>query len=292
MMPRKLFAGIVNAHVEDDETSLPDGMVLSREHVGLFGGFFAHADRLTPDHPFPNRIHPVKVDIGYEITTQLSIPALSADGQDVEQLDQLRLCLFLLRLICAPEIHAPVYSSVPLADVAGRSEGPLHPFELLRHSPFRSQNGLATVTTRHTDWLGSNWERAHTLFDTEPRFRLALQAFDRSIAGGDLGLFMLGLWSGLEALFSPSDRGELRFRLAATIGVYLEPPGKQREALWRRTRKLYDVRSKITHGGRVKDFEQQVVETYEILQKTLIRCVERGKIPDPSELTRDLLTGT
>ena len=53
----------------------------------------------------------------------------------------------------------------------------------------------------------------------------------------------------LEALFSPSDQGELSFRIALSIAHLLAKDDLERERIFQFTKKMYACRSKLFHGA-------------------------------------------
>ncbi len=56
-------------------------------------------------------------------------------------------------------------------------------------------------------------------------------------------------WTGLESLFSPSDQGELRYRMSLYIACLLGGTPEERLKICRRIKKTYDCRSMIVHGS-------------------------------------------
>lgn len=94
------------------------------------------------------------------------------------------------------------------------------------------------------------------------------------------------LWSGIEALFGVES--ELRFRLATSVAVALEPRGTERRNLYEAMKRHYDVRSKAVHGGRVsqKILHQHVLDVRSLLSRLLCRFVEIGKVPSQHDIEK------
>ena len=69
----------------------------------------------------------------------------------------------------------------------------------------------------------------------------------------------------------------------ATIASYLEPPGKERWACYRRVKKLYDARSKAAHGSQVEEADP-LFETYALLKRALTRMIEDNYVPTREDL--------
>jgi hypothetical protein len=91
------------------------------------------------------------------------------------------------------------------------------------------------------------------------------------------------LWAGFEALLGVT--AELRFRISALLATYLRPPGAERLSLFRRLKKLYDVRSMIVHGAPVKDkaVVAHIQEVRGVLSELLCRITEGGRCPTGDE---------
>jgi hypothetical protein len=100
---------------------------------------------------------------------------------------------------------------------------------------------------------------------------------------------MLALWGGLEQIFAPS-AGELRFRVAALLGSYLEDPGPARHELYKQVLEPYNERSIAAHTAQDVDI-QPLVRTYVIMRNALVRMIDEGKIPKQSDLESLLFAG-
>ena len=94
------------------------------------------------------------------------------------------------------------------------------------------------------------------------------------------------LWSGIEAIFGINT--ELRFRLATMIAALLEPRGAARRSMYRRVKRLYNVRSRIVHGGKASDEEiaEHIVEVRALLSGLLCQFVEGRKIPSETDIEK------
>jgi hypothetical protein len=60
---------------------------------------------------------------------------------------------------------------------------------------------------------------------------------------------LLDLTIALEALFSPTDQIELRFRISQSLALLLGKDGKDRKEIFDFAKKMYDERSGFVHGG-------------------------------------------
>jgi hypothetical protein len=92
------------------------------------------------------------------------------------------------------------------------------------------------------------------------------------------------IFSAIEALIDVEQ--ELRFRISMTVAKLLSDDPIERPRLFRKLKKLYDVRSKCVHGGgttREKIIECRD-ESLEILRQLIIFLVAKGELPDKQSL--------
>lgn len=119
-----------------------------------------------------------------------------------------------------------------------------------------------------------------------PDFNVAFQAFDQSNWVTEPSSALVLIWGGLERLFAPSNQ-ELRYRTAATIASYLDPPGVARRKHYKAIQKLYDARSKAAHGSGAPD-SITLQESYALLQQVLTKIIEQDHFPTHDELEANL----
>jgi hypothetical protein len=120
----------------------------------------------------------------------------------------------------------------------------------------------------------------------EARFMHAITAFNEHPHHANVRMSCVSLWSGIESIFSID--AELRFRISAYVAAYLRERGNGRLNLYKRMKKLYDLRSKAVHGGKLSDDDiaDHVKEVREILAECLVKIVQNGSIP-----SQDVLDG-
>lgn len=284
----EIFAGIAGSKLGVDKADLGQGIVLSQTYAYASAGFFMWFNKLTPEVPFPNQLRNVEGGFGYEILMQLQVPIRSELGAGRDRLEIVRWIGMLLRLIHVPEVHIPIVSTGPFS--AGLSDvGPsFHPLELGRRFVLTSGGGAKELSADHLRWITHHWKAGFDLFRGDRRLNLAIKTFDDGANTGEPALYLLSMWSGLEALFSQS-QSELSFRLSAAIAAFLEPPGRGCYDLQRRIKRLYDVRSKIVHGNaKSVDFKEPLIQTDEVVRNVIIRIIESNAVPNPEELMRRL----
>jgi hypothetical protein len=284
----EFFAGIAGAQLKDEKVNLGWGITLAQTYAQLWVGFFMHCDRALSLGSLPRRVIAAPGGFGFDIAIELYMPATFEPPYGASRLETVRWICTLLRLIHAPQLHAPIVSTHPFSEALTDDAVDLYPFELERRS-LLARTGEALLTEQAIAWVINHWEPSLKLFRENPRFSLAVNAFDSGANSADYGLYLLSLWSGLEALFSPAE-AELSFRISAAIAVFLEPPGKKRYELQKTVAKLYGVRSKITHGAKSRpDLTNSLLQTYTIMRTTLVKAIEKNGVPDPQQLTRELL---
>jgi hypothetical protein len=61
---------------------------------------------------------------------------------------------------------------------------------------------------------------------------------------------LIDYWIGLEALLSPNNEGELRFRVSLRLASILGKDANDRADIYRDTKASYDLRSATVHGSR------------------------------------------
>ena len=91
------------------------------------------------------------------------------------------------------------------------------------------------------------------------------------------------IWSGIEGLFQIDF--ELSFRLSIYIAKYLSPRSRARQkAIFEEVKKLYGIRSKAVHGGKLKEPNDAVKNSLEMLRRLVVKSAERGALPKSDEL--------
>lgn len=92
------------------------------------------------------------------------------------------------------------------------------------------------------------------------------------------------LWSGIESLFNVST--EVSFRVSLYIARFLAGQDDiKANEIFKKTKKLYNIRSSAVHGNKIKDDISSFVEESALLLNQLIkRCAEIGELPDIDKL--------
>jgi hypothetical protein len=184
----------------------------------------------------------------------------------------------LLSAVFASEISQNIESESPAEKVTGQSA--------LRVTNAHLHGGRREpVELDESDclWLEQHFQSARELLGNEafassmhclasyhwhphPRSRLAL------------------LWAGIEGLFKIES--ELTFRLSLTAAKFLEPDDRDAaRTTFISIKRLYKHRSLAVHGGKLKgDSNVLVLESAQLLQSLIRRCIEFQALPDVDEL--------
>jgi hypothetical protein len=126
----------------------------------------------------------------------------------------------------------------------------------------------------------------------EKQFLLALDRFNRGAERQKYEDRLIDYWVALEALFSPADQQELRYRLALRIAYLLADSAAERLTLYDAVRGSYDARSAVVHGRAPKvSMEDITGDTEDILRRALRRILFLPEAFDPDQLDRTLVLG-
>jgi hypothetical protein len=138
------------------------------------------------------------------------------------------------------------------------------------------------VSSAKHRWIADHYNSAKTLLDKD-RYRDAVHCLSsyrwHSMPRAQLAL----LWSGIEGLFGVDY--ELSFRLSLYAARFLSPRSRTRQkAIFDSTKKLYAVRSKAVHGGKLEDASQSVERSVGLLRELVMKCAAGKSLPKTDEL--------
>jgi hypothetical protein len=180
----------------------------------------------------------------------------------------------LLSLACATPCF-PLYSmsgeAKPRFSIANRNLV-IHPLREI-HNAIDSQVQWATTFQSNYDILLN-----------KARFMTSLRYFSNSHYLFDTDARIMLLWAGIEGLLDVDS--ELRRRLALYASILFDGTAAEKYVYFEQVKKSYDVRSKVVHGGGATP--EKLSEGYrfasQVLVRLLVKCVELGRVPTPSEL--------
>lgn len=141
---------------------------------------------------------------------------------------------------------------------------------------------IKKMTPTEHRWLSANYATAKSLMDND-RYSNAIHCLYsyrwHSMPRAQLAL----LWSGIEGLFGVDY--ELSFRLSIYIAKYLAPSSRARQkTIFDDIKKLYTVRSKAVHGGKLKDSHGSVQKSLKILRQLVLKSAEKKCLPETADL--------
>jgi hypothetical protein len=226
----------------------------------------------------------------FSIFTELLIPASYTPPNGLSHYDVARVITIMMRLFCDPKIRFLIRSSHSLSTIAALPDKEIliQPVEATRQFielELADQDPISSAGRLY--WVRNNWQNAVHLMASHADFRLAMEAFEMSTFIPHHALTLVSLWGALEALFSPST-SELRFRVSILIASYIYPPGQQRADMQKEIFELYDKRSAAAHG-KPKHNTDHLMQTFNILQRVLMRMIGEKEVPSKTALNNMLL---
>jgi hypothetical protein len=164
----------------------------------------------------------------------------------------------------------------------------------LSSSPFRMSDPPVMVTPGTAAGVLTEFRRLQA--DDRDRVALALERLIRSRNQLHSGNRAIDLAIALEVLFMNADRDEHSYKIAMRLSKLLHADAADRRVAFLETRRLYDVRSKMVHAGRIKKDQWNVGaekrNSYELVEAADVRAthsirklMERGNIPDADDWT-------
>lgn len=286
-----LFAGLTSLHLPEGQESidLGDGVLFRSTYAHLMSAYtmaFTPPESPAKHHPAPWKAT-MRHD-GFDVHTELVIPESYKPPGNLTSFEVARTITSVLRLFVDPSIRFLVRSTHSLSEVAAL------PDEEIAIIPVESTPQYIQLTpvsggleAERLAWVRCYWTNAVSLMASHADFRLAMEAFELSTFVPHHALTLVSLWGALEALFSPST-SELRFRVSVLIASYVHPQGEERLALQREIFELYDKRSAAAHGKPKHDITH-LVQTFNILQRVLVRMIEENGVPSKTALNNMLL---
>jgi hypothetical protein len=281
-----IYAGIAGVRMTAERVELGHGVVLTQTFAHFMAPFLMAFAPKQKGQPHPGPWSAVSGGIGLDIHVQLYVPSSFKEANFFNRLNTVWWITALIRLRGAFRSHVPIIADRPFADVpASWSDAQMLPVEVLpRH--LTSDNARAELSNEDIEWLKNVWLSGGHLMDSSATFNDAFQALDGAGGMPTRAVALLAVWGALEHLFSPAKQ-ELRFRVAANIAAYLEPPGAKRHALHRQIMKLYDARSTVAHGTTLKAPDAWS-ETYALANRVLMKILAHGYVPSKEDLEREL----
>lgn len=281
-----LYAGIAGVRMGVERFELGHGVLLTRTFAHFMAPFLMAFAPSEPGKPHPGPWSAVSDGIGLDIHVQLYVPASFDRVNFFDRLNTVWWITALIRLRGAFRAHVPAIADRPFADIpANWNNARILPVEVLPRS-LATESALGELSMDDLQWLKDVWLPGGRLMDSSPSFNDAFQALDSAGGMPTRAVALLAVWGALEHLFSPAKQ-ELRFRVSANIAAYLEPPGPDRLSLHQKLMKLYDARSAVAHGTKLKAPDAWS-ETYFIANRVLMKMLANERVPSKDDLDGEL----
>jgi hypothetical protein len=128
-----------------------------------------------------------------------------------------------------------------------------------RRFPYEGAKKMYTIRPAENERLSRWWRVATTerivafIANKKGKLRQAIyragQYYESSHQRADAVERLLALAVAIESLFSPSDKGELRFRIAQSAAQFIGSKPQERGKIFKSVSKMYDRRSALVHGS-------------------------------------------
>lgn len=250
----------------DHEIELADGVSLSPARPRAFQSSF-------PSTTSKFQAHAALLSMERIATFSLKIEQ-PVGGKDLATKGWNALWQFsLLSLAC----RSPVMSLYSVA------EGQLEPSLANRNLVIRPAHTIVPMSAEQVQWTKANYHRFDALI-ADRQFGAAQRYYNNAQYLPDLDARLMLLWAGIEGLLNVE--GELRRRIALHSAILHDGDHEQKIALFRNTKKAYDVRSKVVHGAQANDELLRSAATFagDLLIGLLRKMVQMGRVPSASEL--------
>jgi hypothetical protein len=231
-MNKDLYGGLAGLDLPCDSFDMGQGITISRTYAYLWATFMMAFKKGEPGKLTPAPWRAAKGGFSFQVLGQVHVPVSFSPEHFFDQLNTIWWFVALLRFRSSPYIVVPVVADGPFAD------GPKN--EEIRFLPMEVENCLLKVEEPgHVDldaleWIKEKWWSAGQLMNQSTEFNLLFQAHAQCIFTRNPTLALMSLWGALEGLFSPT-RTEVTFRVSSNIAAYLEPSGKGRIELQKKT---------------------------------------------------------
>ena len=156
-------------------------------------------------------------------------------------------------------------------------------------SPYATINAY-TISSSELDELKSYWDEYKKLDVTKYKeFFSSLRRLGYAMERDRYGDRLIDLVIAMESLFYASgESGELTYRLRLRLSKLLEESAEKRKKIADNMRSIYDIRSRIVHGGKDKIAMGPVKECEELLRRALTKYLVLRKEMSHGSLIRKL----
>jgi len=283
MQSSLIFGGIMNVKLADPSFDLGGGVQLKQTFAHLMSvNMMAFAPpKEERHHPGPWRA--ARGGFGYDINVEIQVPIDGTRSSSLQAMETIWLFAALVRLARCPYLMVPVISSHPFDAIRDSEEEPtLEPLETESRLFAPSERSNTVLDYELLSWISRVLPTTADLMSRDTRFDSAFRAFDLCTIRGRASSSLLTVWGALEQLFAPST-AELRYRVSSNIAAYLNPPGEERLAGFRKILNLYNHRSTAAHTAKDAD-QSALIESYVLMRNALVQMIENRHVPSQKEL--------
>jgi hypothetical protein len=182
--------------------------------------------------------------------------------------------VLLLSAIYGIPINCGLQSTAELAHFSEKSRLSIIDYQRLT----MPRDEAKSLSEAECVWLESNFGKAQLLLNQHGMQNAVhcLATYHwHSLPRAQLAL----LWAGIEGLFGVDS--EIVFRVSLYTAKFLAPTDAlMQQKIFSNVKRLYSVRSKAVHGGRLKgDPTGSVFESVDLLRQLIITCIEGNQLP-------------
>ena len=279
-----IFGGLTGPPLPVEEFDFGHGITISRTFAHLMAPFLMAFSPAEPGKAHPAPLRAAKGGFGFDIVTQLHIPAEFQDDEWFDRPNTIWWFTALLRFVASPDILVVAIADRPFHDGPNSSDIEIFPVEVESRRLLINRQDASELTLEHLEWVKKVWYPAGKLMRANSGFNTLFQSADQTLFARTPSLALLSLWGALETLFSPA-RAELRFRVSSNIAAFLEKPGEPRLALQKKVAKLYDARSAAAHGS-VSTQPNELIGTFVLVKRVLAAILDSNEVPSKEDLEK------
>lgn len=283
----KVYLGMSGVKISFDELVLPKGVIARRVYAHFMSPHMVALESPTREKLAPSPWKSVRGSSDKIVCWELEVD-LTKKPKGVEAYDYVKTIVSLLRLGLSPQLHCFLISSVSFASKAefNDRDPEVSLWETNRVLVLKGAND--ELSQSMFGWIAENLERCIVLIYKHYELKLAVSSLDEVNFQQSLPMSLVLLWGALEAIFT-KDKVELRFRVSIMVASYLEPDdGDKAYLLYKKIAKLYNERSKAAHGDNSVN-QEILLQTYDLLYKSVEKMFEQNSVPTKENLERSLL---
>jgi hypothetical protein len=281
-----VYAGISGVRTSVEQYDLGLGLTLSKTYAHLIAPLLMAFTEAEPGKPHPAPWSTVRGGKESDIYVQLHIPSSFKEPDFYDRLGTVWWIIALIRLRGAFRAQVTVIADRPFDKIASQwQSATILPIEISPRQ-LETEASLMELSAEDLEWIKKIWMPGGHLMGSSALLSDAFQAYDNAGGFQNHNVALLAVWGALEQLFAHSGN-ELRYRVAANIAAFLEPPGISRLALNNQIKQLYNDRSAVAHGRTLKTSDPWT-QTHIIATRVLNKILSEMRVPSEDDLANAL----